>query len=114
MAPLDNLTANSSRMEQVHFFLKNGRCHISLTALMRANVVRAAKRFFLKGETMFYRFDDQASPRVALETRSEVEAALKDCRPANCYGFAVFVTLWRLKIRRYGCAANNTAENRGS
>ena len=63
MAPLDNLTANSSRMEQVHFFLKNGRCHISLTTLTRANVVRAAKRFFLKGETMFYRFDDQASPR---------------------------------------------------
>ena len=35
-------------------------------------------------------------------------------RPANCYRFAVFVTVWRLKIRRYGFAANNTAESRGS
>ena len=35
-------------------------------------------------------------------------------RPANCYAFAVFVTLWRLIIRRYGFAANNTAESSGS
>ena len=32
-------------------------------------------------------------------------------RPASCYAFAVFVTLWRLIIRRYGVAANNTAES---
>ena len=35
-------------------------------------------------------------------------------RPANCYGFTVFVTLWRLKIWRYGFAANNIAEGLGS
>ena len=103
MAPLDNLTANSSRMEQVHFFLKNGRGHISLTAQTRANVVRAAKRFFLKGETMFYRFDDQASPRVALETRSEVEAALKECHDdAGSGGHrGVTITLRKLEMSYY-------------
>ena len=35
-------------------------------------------------------------------------------RPANCYAFAVFVTLWQLIIRRYGFAANNMAESSGS
>ena len=103
MAPLDNLTANSSWMEQVHFFLKNGRCHISLTALTRANVVRDAKRFFLKGETMFYRFDDQASPWVALETRSEVEAALRECHDDSGSGGhrGVTITLRKLEMSYY-------------
>ena len=32
---------------------------------------------FRKGEIMFYRYDDQMSPRLALKTRMEVDAVLK-------------------------------------
>ena len=52
---------------------------------------------------MFYRFDDKASPRVALETRSEVEAALKECHDdAGSGGHrGVTITLRKLQMSYY-------------